>query len=522
MTVVPTPRSWQRRGGDLLLGPVVAVFGGGDAAGVLAEHLRRSAGVRFRDVAVPSEADVSFAIDETLGAEAYRLDIDERVNIVSGDSRGAGWAVQTLLQLLPPEVYGPGPMEPAHLRLPRTMIEDAPRYSWRGSMLDVARHFLPMEYVLKHLDTMAMHKLNVLHLHLTDDQGWRLPVASFPLLTEVGGWRPGTLPGHQPPPDENDCDDVAHHDGRPHGGSYTVAEIRTLVAKANRLGITVVPEIDMPGHMEAAIAAYPWLGACDHVSHPRTCWGVSEHVLQLSRRTVDFCTTVLGEAMDLFPGSPLHVGGDECPDREWLTDPISRATMASIGATTGKAAQAWFENLICQHVLDAGRMVIAWDEVLDGGAPEGTTIMVWREAQAIARAVALGHDVIAAPAEFTYLDQHQGTPGHPLSIGGPLTVQKVGQLHTVFDVPAGSRVLGGQFQLWSEYIRSPSRAEFFTWPRGASVAQQLWAGTPGGLDSLEGFGPHLARLTSADINWCRSHPATTSSSTRGASDAHDH
>ncbi|RMB59886.1 beta-N-acetylhexosaminidase [Tessaracoccus antarcticus] len=507
MNLVPTPLRVDMHDGNLLLGPAVLVHGGGNAALVLAERLTTAAGLRVEAVTLASEATVSFSIDEALGAEAYRLEVDDTIRIVSGDEQGAGWAVQSLLQLLPAEIHGPGPMDPATLQVPRVLIEDAPRFGWRGSMLDVARHFMPMEHVLRHLDAMAMHKLNVLHLHLTDDQGWRLPVAAYPLLTEVGGWRPGTLPGHQPPPDENDCDDFPQHDGRPHGGSYTVEEIGALVARAARLGITVVPEMDMPGHMEAAIAAYPWLGACDHVSHPRTCFGVSEHILQLSDRSVEFCTTVLDAAMELFPGSPIHVGGDECPSREWLTDPASQATMATIGAADGHAAQAWFEQKICQHVLDAGRRVIAWDEVLDGGAPEGTTVMVWREAEAIARAAAMGFDVIAAPVEFTYLDYAQSdAPDHPLSIDGPRTLEKVAGLHTVFDAldPAiAHRVLGGQFQLWSEYLRTPQRVEFFAWPRGSSVASQLWNGTSEGASSIDDLAGHLPRLTAAGINWCR-------------------
>lgn len=507
MTLIPTPRRLEEHGGDLLLGSELHVHGGGDAALVLAERLGTSAGTRVVPVTLASEAAVSFTMDASLGAEAYTIDVDTSIRIVAGDDRGAGWAVQTLLQLLPPEVHGPGPMDPTTLRVPRLHIEDAPRFSWRGSMLDVARHFQPASFVLRHLEAMAMHKLNVLHLHLTDDQGWRLPVAEYPLLTEVGGWRPGTLPGHQPPPDADDRDDFPQHDGRPHGGFYSVEDLRAIVAHADRLGITVVPEIDMPGHMEASIAAYPWLGACDHVEHPRTCFGISDHVLALSDRTVDFCTAVLDAAMELFPGSPIHVGGDECPSLEWMTDEVSQTTMEAIGARDGRAAQAWFERQICNHVLAAGRRVIAWDEVLDGGAPAGTTVMVWRETEAIARAAGLGHDVIAAPVEFTYLDYSQSdAPGHPLSIAGPTTFEKVADLHTVFDAldpTLCAQVLGGQFQLWSEYLRTPDRLEFFAWPRGASVAQQLWSGTSVGATSVAELGGHLPRLTAAGVNWCR-------------------
>lgn len=508
MNIVPSPQSIDQRDGFLQLKRRLRLHGGGRAASLLTERLGITAGIIVHEVDSTAEADVVFSSDDSLGAEAYRLEISEHIHILSADSRGAGWAVQTLLQLLPCGIHGPGPVELSTLQLPHVVIEDGPRFPWRGSMLDVARHFMPVAGVLKHLDVMAMHKLNVLHLHLTDDQGWRLPVAAFPRLTDVGGWRPGTVLGHQPPPDENDCDDVAEHDGRPHGGSYTREDIRSIVARADVLGITVVPEIDMPGHMEAAIAAYPWLGACDHVDHPRTCFGVSEHVLALSERTIQFCLTVLDAAMELFPGSPIHVGGDECPSREWMTHAPTRDTMEAVGAVDAQSAQAWFEQRICQHVLDAGRRVIAWDEVLDGGAPKGTTVMVWRDPDAIARAASLGHDVIAAPVDYTYFDYGQlDTANQPLSIGGPTTFEKVTGLHVILDGQDPSvahRLLGGQFQLWSEYLRTVDRMEYFAWPRGASVAQQLWTGDSEGVASVKDLANHLPRLTAAGVNWCRS------------------
>jgi hexosaminidase len=507
MRLLPTPVHAEWREGTFLLADPLPIDGGGRAAKILAERLLLAAGVRSRE-ADPDEPGVRFTVDATLSPEEYRLVVDQAgVSIVSADDAGAGWAVQTLLQLLPVFVHGSGPMEPTDLAVPYVTIEDRPQFRWRGSMIDVARHFLPIEGLLKHLDVMAMHKLNVLHLHLTDDQGWRMPVEKYPLLTEVGGWRPGTLPGHQPPPDENDRDDFPWHDGRPHGGSYTVDEIRTLVARAGELGIMIVPEIDMPGHMEAAIAAYPWLGACDHVEHPRTCWGISEHVLRLSPETLQFCKDVLDEAMRLFPGSPIHVGGDECPGSEWLLDPVTRATMAEVGAETPVEAQAWFEQQVCGHVLAAGRRVIAWDEVLEGGAPEGTTVMVWRDRSAIGRAAQLGYDVIAAPSHHTYLDysQYEG-PDQPLAITGPTTQERVAEFSQEivgFEDHLAERVLGGQFQLWTEYIHDWGKAEYHLWPRGSSLAQQLWAGHPADTGVVPRMGRHLERLTAMGLNWCR-------------------
>lgn len=510
MRLLPAPLHVSWRDGSFQLPSPLPIRGEGAGARLLRERLLTAAGVRTYDGDAPG---VEFRHADHLAAEAYRLVVaPDGITIQSSHDRGQGWAVQTLLQLLPVQIHGPGPMSPADLAAPCVEVVDEPKFGWRGSMIDVARHFLPLEGLMMHLDVMAAHKLNVLHLHLTDDQGWRLPVNRYPRLTTAGAWRPGTLPGHQPPPDENDRDDVPEHDGVPHGGSYTADELRALVARAGELGITVMPEIDMPGHMEAAVAAYPHLGACDHVTQPRTCFGVSHHVLGLTQESVAFCRDVLDAAMDLFPGSPIHVGGDECPSEEWFGHPASLATMAEHGLATGPEAQAWFERQICEHVLAAGRRVVAWDEVLELGAPEGVTVMVWRDGTAIADAAVRGFDVIAAPGRQTYLDYGQcDGDDQPLCIGGPTTLADVTGLSDELRLAplAQDHLLGGQFQLWTEYVRSWARAEFQLWPRGSSIAQQLWAGEAGDSGTIAGLGRHLQRLTAMGVNWCRTPETTT-------------
>lgn len=503
MTLLPTVRELTHGQGNFRFTDPLPVSGGGPGAARLAERLLRGAGVRTTS---GNGSGVVFRRDDALPAEGYRLHVTEdTVTITSADDAGEIWAVQTLLQLLPAHIWGNGPMALADLAVPCVEIEDAPRFAWRGSHVDVARHFLPLDGLLKHLEVMAAHKLNVLHLHLTDDQGWRLPVPKYPKLTEVGARRPGTIPGHQPPPDANDFD-ISQHDGVPHGGAYTADELRHLVSRAAELGITVMPEIDMPGHMEAAIAAYPELGACDHVQHPRTCFGISTHVLRLSDDALAFCRDVLDTVMELFPDSPIHIGGDECPADEWFTDPVSQATMAEHGLTAGAEAQAWFEEQMCRYLLEAGRRVVVWDEVFDAGAPDGVTIMVWRPAEdRLARAAAQGLDVIAAPVTHTYLDYSQYDRGQPLAIGGPLTLETTARFHEHFALPAEHRhhLLGGQFQLWTEYVHDWARAEYHLWPRGSVIAQQLWAGEPSGVTSLSGMTHHLDRLTAMGLNWCR-------------------
>lgn len=441
-------------------------------------------------------------MDPALEAEGYRIDIDAQVRITVGSPSGARWAVQTLLQLLTPWVYGPGPLALKHLCLPKGVIVDAPHHSWRGAHLDVSRHFMPTSFIMNFLDVLAVHKLNRLHLHLTDDQGWRLPVPGWPRLTTVGAWRPGTVRGHQPPPDDNGCDDVAEHDHIPHGGAYTVDQLRAIDERAQLLGITVVPEVDLPGHTESVVAAYPELGCGAPISHPRTAFGVSEHHINLTDAALGFCRDVLDAVMEIFPNSPIHIGGDECPGKEWFGHKPTRTRLAELGITTPHQAQAWFERQICGHVVAAGRQVIAWDEVLEAGAPEEVTVMVWRDADDIARAAAAGHDVIAAPARHTYLDHGMETgPQAPVTIDAPMTMNDVAGLHDVLAAVNSPHLLGGQFQLWTEYLCTPAQVEDAAFPRGTSIAEQLWTGNPARpLSELEA---QTRRLTAMGVNWHR-------------------
>ncbi|MEA5648805.1 MAG: beta-N-acetylhexosaminidase [Cutibacterium granulosum] len=456
----------------------------------------------------PADPTLIVDLDPTLATEAYHIDIDSQIHLTAGSSQGARWAVQTLLQLLTPWVYGPGPLALEQLWLPQGIVDDEPRHPWRGAHLDVCRHFLPASFIMDFLDVLAMHKLNRLHLHLTDDQGWRLPVPEWPRLTTVGAWRPGTVRGHQPPPDENDCDDVAVHDNVPHGGAYTADELRAIDERARLLGITVVPEVDLPGHTESVVAAYPELGCLgqdDHpapITHPRTAFGISEHHINLTDDALRLCRDALDAVMEIFPTSPIHIGGDECPGHEWFRHEPTRERLAGLGITGPHEAQAWFERQICDHVTGAGREVIAWDEVLEAGAPPEVTVMVWRDADDLARAAQLGHDVVAAPARHTYLDHGiSAGPQAPVTIDAPLTMDDVAGLHDVLAAVDSPHLLGGQFQLWTEYLRTPAQVEDAAFPRGTSIAEQLWTNEPARpIAELEA---QTRRLTAMAVNWHR-------------------
>jgi hexosaminidase len=443
-----------------------------------------------------------------LKAEAYRLRVtpEGEVAIEGGGPAGVFYGVQTLRLLLPPDTLRAAPprQPPAALELPAIEIEDAPRYAWRGVLLDVARHFFPKQWVLRLIDLAALHKFNVLHLHLTDDQGWRFPVERYPLLTEVGAWRRESQVG------------LARDrtfDGTPYGGSYTVSDLAEIVAYAAARHITVVPEIDMPGHMQAAIAAYPELGnteARGENAAPltvRTRWGISRHVLNVDDLTVEFCKNVLDEVMDVFPGEYIHLGGDECPAIEWRDSGRARRRLRALGLRSEPQLQGWFMAQVAQGLVERGRRMVGWDEVVDAGAPDDAVIMAWRKDGHMGRwAAELGHQVVMAPEYWTYLDWAQSDDAtEPLAARGATSVADV---YNFDPVPRGlseqgkGNVIGAQAQLWTEYVPDTATAEYMYFPRLCAFAEVVWS-PPGGefADFETRLNAHLSRLDARDVGY---------------------
>ncbi|GAA2094265.1 beta-N-acetylhexosaminidase [Streptomyces albiaxialis] len=410
------------------------------------------------------------------GPEAYRLEIDgrradaARVVLTADTREGLARGIQTLRQLLH-----------AAPELPCCLIDDAPRFPWRGVMLDVARHFLPKPAVLRMIDLAALHRLNTVHLHLTDDQGWRLPVPGRPRLTEVGGWREGTLVGHATRP--------LGFDPTPHGGSWSRADLAEIAAYAGARHLTLVPEVDMPGHVQAALAAYPSLGVTG--PHGVACgWGVSPHVLAPTEEALGFAREVLDAVLGVFDSPVVHLGGDECPRTEWRADPAVRARARALGLPSVDATQSWFHARLAEHVRAAGRRVAGWDEMAEGGeAPEDAVVMAWRDwvrPGVAGAALAAGHDVVQCPAGFTYLDQYQSDgPDERLAQDGHLPLEKaaafdplaVGIPEGTLDAPGAGRVLGVQAQLWSEYLPTPEAVEYMAFPRLGALAEAGWSST---------------------------------------------
>lgn len=387
------------------------------------------------------------ATDDALPPEGFRLTIDaDGIRMASSDAAGAFYANQALRQLMGPSAFRAANIHSGPYELPYGMVEDWPRFRWRGCLLDVARHFMPKAGVLRFLDLMAVHRLNVLHFHLTDDQGWRVEVPAFPRLTSVGGWRAGSWVGRPP-------DGTPGHDGRPHGGYYTVDDLREIVAYAALRHITVVPEIDVPGHSQAAIAAYPWLGATGRPLEVLTSWGINENVLAVNDRTVDFYRQVLTHVADIFPSEVICIGGDEVPTTQWAESSMDDP-------------RGWFLTQLVTHLESLGRRAMAWDDA--GPLPRSTVIGAWLSTDHLDA----GHEVVLCPEEHVYLDHRQSDhPDEPIPVGYLSTLADV-YAYEPLDSPG---VLGVQAQVWTEHLDNPRRVDYAVFPRLAAFAEVVWS-----------------------------------------------
>jgi hexosaminidase len=477
---------------------------------------------------------VRLGLDPGLPREAYRLVVDDtQVRIDGGDPAGVFWGAQTLRQLLGPEAFRRAPLDPERRwSVPLGVVEDGPRFAWRGMLLDVARHFLPKDAVLRYVDLLAAHKLNVLHFHLTDDQGWRIEIKRHPKLTENGSWRSRTKFGHTASP---------LWDERPHGGYYTHDDIREIVAYAAQRHVAVVPEIDLPGHSQAAIAAYPHLGNADVVDTGALrvwdTWGINPNVLAPTEATLRFYEGVLEEVLDLFPADPaglhspfsrfVHIGGDECVKDQWRRSPSAQARMRELGLADEDELQFWFIRHFDRWLADRGRRLIGWDEILqgsrtgdpaEGGAPgqvgppgtagrrgagasgadasgpetgaetagtgltPGAAVSSWRGYAGGIAAARAGHDVVMCPQQHLYLD-HRQAPGddEPMPIGYVRTLEDVYRCEPVPPqlTPEEARhVLGAQANVWTEVMESAARVDYQTFPRLSAFSEVAWSRLP--------------------------------------------
>ena len=488
VSIIPRPVSLTRGAGDFVLQATTTISTSRETrhlGRVLSDYLRPT-GLALK---VGGQKRLKDSIDITidknlgrLGAEGYRIEVTpDLVAIRAAAHGGVFYALQTLRQMLPPQIYASTPQSGIRWKLPAVTIEDYPRFKWRGAMMDVSRHFMPKATVLKFIDLMALHKLNTFHWHLTDDQGWRIEIKRYPKLTSVGSMRKESRVGHER--------DKKGFDGTPHGGFYTQNEVREVVAYARERFITVVPEIEMPGHAQAAIAAYPELGNTTEKLEVGTVWGIYKHVFNVEEPTIVFLQNVLKEVMKLFPSEFIHVGGDEVLKDEWKASTTAQALMKEKGFKDEHELQSYFIQRMDKFLTAHGRRLIGWDEILEGGLAQGATVMSWRGNKGGIAAAKAGHDVVMAPNSHTYFDYLQSRDaGEPLAIGGFLPIEKVYEFDPVppeLTRDEQGRVLGGQCQLWSEYIASPSQLEYMAFPRVSALAETVW--TPVERKDLKSF-----------------------------------
>ena len=433
--------------------------------------------------------NISLLIDSKLeNSEGYSITVTAKgVEIAGRTAAGVFYGIQTLRKSLP---IGKTNL----VLMPSAQVAASPRFVYRGMHLDCSRHFFPASTVKHYIDMLALHGMNKLHWHLTDDQGWRVEIKKYPRLAEVGGWRSGTTLGHNSPV----------NDGIRYGGYYTQEEIRDIVRYAAERYITIIPEIDMPGHMLGALAAYPELGCTGGPYEVWGMWGVTDDILCLGKdHTLQFVKDVLDEVMQLFPGEYIHIGGDESPRVRWQACPLCQARIRDLGITPkGKQSaeallQGWFTTEVQHYLSQHGRRIIGWDELLGCDVDASATIMSWRGAEPGAEGAKLGHDVIMTPVGPLYFDYYQtsSTWNEPTAFGGCNTLKKVYDFEPVAeDLPADARhhILGAQANVWTEYITCEPQVDYQVLPRMAALAELQWLSAD--LKDYQDFKARLPRL----------------------------
>lgn len=482
-----------------------------DLAGFLAEPLRRLTGYKIPVVA-HSEHDGSAALTITsssadgLPPEGYSLRIAPgSIVLRANDPAGQFYGLQTLLQLLPPEVMAPQPLPGTQIELPALKIRDFPRFGYRGMHLDVSRHFFPVEFVKRYIDLIAMHKMNRFHWHLTDDNGWRIEIQRYPELTSISAWRVDRE--HEP---WRSWTPAEPGEEATYGGFYTQEEIKEVVRYAQQRFITIVPEIEMPGHSSEVFAAYPHLSCTGERLQVASggVWPNYEIFCAGNEEVFTFLENVLSEVIELFPGSYIHIGGDEAHKMRWESCPKCQARMEAEGLADEGELQSWFIKRIEKFLISKGRRLLGWDEILEGGLAPEATVMSWRGMKGGIEAARMGHDVIMTPVSHCYFDYYQAQPAtQPEAIGGYTTLKKVYSFEPVppeLSDEQSRHVLGAQGNLWTEWIPTPEHAEYMAMPRMSALAEVVWS--PAGQRHWPDFNrrlqTHFQRLEAMGVNYC--------------------
>ncbi len=468
-------------------------------ANMLVSYCNNATGFAYA-VRKAKSGSVSFVLNASIPQEGYQLKISSsKIEIQASTGQGAFYAMQSLLQLMPPAVYAG--IKTEGLSAPNCTIEDEPRFGYRGLMLDVGRYFFAVEDIKRFLDLMAVYKLNTFHWHLTEDQGWRIEIKKYPLLTQVSSVRKESMLGHYR--DQK-------YDGKQHGGFYTQEQIREVVAYASSKYINVIPEIEMPGHSQALLAAYPQLGVNpDKIYQVATKWGISEDVLCPREETFVFMENVLTEVMALFPGQYIHIGGDECPKKQWKESRFCQNLIKQLGLKDEDELQSYFIRRIDKFITSKGKKMLGWDEILEGGLSPNAMVMSWRGVKGGVEAAKQKHDVVMSPNNFFYLDYYQADPKtEPIAIGGNLPLSKCYSFEP--DLPEltpeeTKYVVGIQANVWTEYISNIKYAEYMTYPRALALSEIAWS--PKQEKNYEAFKKrvtgHMPAMDALKINYSK-------------------
>lgn len=505
LPIIPMPVKAEKAEGSFQLKDDLAIRYQSDLkkeAEMLAKGIEAATGIKPKlvdsklRIALQNPIELAVKKDES-SEESYNLTVTPKgVQIVGSDAAGTFYGIQSLLQLIPLE---------GEKDVPACSIQDSPRFGWRGMHLDVGRHMFPVENIKQFIDWLAFHKMNSFHWHLTEDQGWRIEIKKYPKLTEVGSFRKSTPPYL----------DRWGSDGKRYGGFYTQEEIKEVVAYAAERHINVVPEIDMPGHMAAAITAYPWLGNDDiegYSPQVYTVWGIHPYVLAPKEETFEFIENVLDEVLELFPSEYIHIGGDEAPKGQWKKSKFAQSVIKREGLKDEHELQSYFIGRLDKMLTERGRKIIGWDEIREGGLSPNATMMLWRGWNHAIASIEEGHDVVMAPGSHTYFDHYQNTPAIELSkgpefeaIGGYRPIESVYSFNPIPEQFRGTEkakhVLGCQAQLWTEYMKTWDKVQYMAFPRIAAIAEVAWS--PQESRNYEDFlvrlKPTMARYDAAGI-----------------------
>ncbi len=488
--IIPKPNSVEMAEGRFLLDTETTITAPENLTSegaFLADYLSKASGKMIAFNA-NKQGTIKLNLDSTLPTnESYKIEITYDEIIISGKtSKAVFYGIQTIRQLVSTN------FSDEHT-LPAAVIQDAPRFAYRGMHLDVSRHYFSTDFVKRYIDLLAMHKMNTFHWHLTEDQGWRIEIKQYPKLTEIGAWRNGTIVGHYP---------GTENDNKKHGGFYTQEEVKEIVAYAAERHITVIPEIELPGHSSAAIAAYPFLScfpneptvikngmisetskeaqANGQIKLVQESWGVYNDVYCAGKEeTFTFVENVLEEVMALFPSTYIHIGGDECPKGNWKKCPNCQKRKADEGIADEHELQSYFITRVEKFVNSKGKNIIGWDEILEGGLAPNATVMSWRGNAGGIAASRANHNVIMSPNSHCYFDHYQSDnrDAEPLAIGGFLPLEKVYAFDPIpeeLEAEKHQYILGGQANLWTEYIPTESQAEYMLLPRMTALSEVLW------------------------------------------------